>query len=271
VDSAGGEAFAGGSGLKPAAFRGPAATRRAASLGEGARGRRGRPWNDHRRSGVIKSGEKTPDEAQAKSFPLPPSAGSAGEKLPPPSLGAKLDPQVFPLHLRGGTIPARSLYGGPRRACLPLRSLNSSICRSGILARHRAVEYATSLDEPPMSGKVARPAGRHFATSLGYTPLPSGGNTCGSSLALGGGAQAKSFPLPRSAGEGGPAGPGEGVVPAAKPQIFPSSESDRASLPPLPPLPGHPLPRSLGGEGKASGGASLASSAFDGTLVNRQI
>jgi hypothetical protein len=35
--------------------------------------------------------------------------------------------------------------------------LNSSICRSGNLARHRAVENAPSLDEPPMSGRYARP------------------------------------------------------------------------------------------------------------------
>jgi hypothetical protein len=37
-----------------------------------------------------------------------------------------------------------------------------------------------------MSGKYARPTGLHFATSLCYTPLPNGENTCGSSLALGG-------------------------------------------------------------------------------------
>jgi hypothetical protein len=43
---------------------------------------------------------------------------------------------------------------------------------------------------------------------------------------------------------------------------FLSPESYRASPPPLPPLPGHPLPRSLGGEGKASSGASLVSSTF---------
>jgi hypothetical protein len=72
------------------------------------------------------------------------------------------------------------------------------------------------------------------------------------------------LPLPRLAGEGGPAGPGEGVVPVAKPQTFCllSPESDNASPPPLPPLPGHPLPRSLGGEGKASVRASLVSSTF---------
>jgi hypothetical protein len=112
---------------------------------------------------------------------------------------SKLDPQVFPPHLRCGTIPAGSqqdehCYARPTLrqrptldsapACSTLRSPNSSIRRSGIPARHRVVEYAPSRDVSPRSGKVARPTGLHLATSLCYTPPPSEGNTCGSSLAL---------------------------------------------------------------------------------------
>jgi hypothetical protein len=41
--------------------------------------------------------------------------------------------------------------------------------RSGILARHRAVKNAPSLDEPPMSGRVARPT--HGKSLCGETPL----------------------------------------------------------------------------------------------------
>jgi hypothetical protein len=71
------------------------------------------------------------------------------------------------------------------------------------------------------------------------------------------------FPLPRLAGEGGPAGPGEGVVPAAKPQTFPSSSGASGlalkhvitrRMPPHP-ASGHLLPQE-GGEGTENAGAS---------------
>jgi hypothetical protein len=44
---------------------------------------------------------------------------------------------------------------------MPITRQPTAVCRSGIPARHRAVEHAPSLDESPMSGKYARPTGSY--------------------------------------------------------------------------------------------------------------
>jgi hypothetical protein len=94
---------------------------------------------------------------------------------------------ISPLPPGEGGAERRVRAGAPE-APIEGKHRPSEQVQRGSPAQHRAAEYAPSPDKPPMSGRYARPTGLYFAL---LSPLPSRRNTCGPSLALGGGGESK--------------------------------------------------------------------------------